>query len=266
MIGMNTAIVGSRSGGNLGIGFAVPSNLARSIMESLRKTGRVERGYLGVNINQVTQEKAEAFKLPEVTGALVDQVNPGTAAAEAGLKAGDIILEFNGRKVSSPSALRLMVAQTPPKTKTSLKVWRDGKEKTLEVTLRELTKEIVDASRGGAAPSEEKTEEEAPVANLLPGVEIELVTEVIRKEINFPTELQGVIVVRVDGDSSANKPGREGLQRGDVIIEVDRKSVKSVKEALEAAKGAKGSLLLRVWNRGQSGGAGSTRFVVVPQK
>lgn len=260
MIGLNTAIVGGRNGGNVGIGFAVPSNLVRYVMESLLKDGRVVRGYLGVNIDEVTPDLAEAFKLPEITGALVSQVNPGTAAAEAGFEAGDIVLEFNGKKIPNRSALRLLVGQTPPKTKCAVKVWRNGKEKSLEVTLKELTKEVLAQGQPGLkGEGEEKAEPEADTY-LVAGVKVESLTPEARRQFNIPPEINGVIVRDIEGDSPALKPGAPSLQVGDVIIEVDKRPVKTTKEALDAAKGTKANVLLRVWSKG------NTRFVVVPRK
>jgi serine protease Do len=137
VIGINTAIL-SRTGGNQGVGFAIPINMGRLVMERLITDGKVTRGYLGVSLQPLTPELAERLEIENEGGALITEVVEGTPAAEAGMKPGDLVTEFNGRKVADYRQLRLMVSQTKPKTKTSFKVLRDGKERTFNVTLAEL--------------------------------------------------------------------------------------------------------------------------------
>src|SRR6266850_7211406 len=140
LVGINTAIL-SGSGGNQGIGFAVPINLARYVMERIMTDGKVSRGYLGVMIQPLTPELAKEFKLPENTGALVGEVTPKSPAADAGLKEGDAIIEFNGKKVTDSRHLRLMAAQMSPGTRVTLKAIRDGREQTFTLKLGELPSE-----------------------------------------------------------------------------------------------------------------------------
>src|SRR4051794_15128692 len=153
LVGVNTAIM-SGTGGNMGIGFAVPINMARTVMDRIIKDGRVVRGYLGVGIQPVTPEIADIFKLPNQSGALVSDVMPNSPAAEAGIQDGDVIVEINGKKVSDSRNLRLMVSQTPPNSKINLKLLRDDKSKNkltelrVTATLGELPKEQL-AMRGG---------------------------------------------------------------------------------------------------------------------
>jgi serine protease Do len=147
LVGINQSII-SRSGGNQGIGFAVPINLARYVMEHIISDGKVTRGYLGVTIQPMTPELAKEFKPPENTGALVGDVTPHSPAADAGLKEGDVIVEFNNKKVTDSRHLRLMAAQTAPGTKVPVKILRDGKEQTFTVKLGELPTEGL-AKAGG---------------------------------------------------------------------------------------------------------------------
>ena len=147
LVGINTAIL-SRTGGNQGVGFAVPINLARYVMERLVTDGKVTRGYLGVMIQPVTADLAKEFKLKDQSGALVGEVTPKSPAEAAGLKDGDVIVEFKGKKVTDSRHLRLMVAQTAPDTKVTLKVIRDGDELTCTVKLGELPAEGL-AKAGG---------------------------------------------------------------------------------------------------------------------
>src|SRR5437588_163508 len=137
LIGINTAIL-SRTGGNNGIGFAIPSNLARDVMTSLIRDGKVTRGFMGVRIQDVDPKLAHEFKLKENTGALVGEVTPKSPAEKAGLEAGDIIEDFNGKKVTDSHHLKLEVARVAPGTKVPVTVLRDGSTKHLEVTIKEL--------------------------------------------------------------------------------------------------------------------------------
>ncbi|WP_134390255.1 DegQ family serine endoprotease [Methylacidiphilum sp. Yel] len=250
LVGINTAIVSPGRVGNLGIGFAVPSNMARYVMDQIVKNGRVIRGFLGVTISEVTPDLAQAFKLPEATGALVEQVSPGTPADQAGMKAGDVILEYNGQKVTDPRSLRLAVSQTPPGSKATLKIWRDGKEKIIQAVLKERTPEDVSAN----VPKQQEEN-----STFLPGVEIADLNRMVRQQFEIPPDVQGVVIVSVDPESPAAKPGRNSLQPGDVILEVQHRPVRTVQEALQAVKGTSGNVLLRVWSKG------ITHFVVVPR-
>ncbi|CAB4244193.1 putative periplasmic serine endoprotease DegP-like [Methylacidimicrobium sp. AP8] len=247
LVGINTAIVSPGRVGNLGIGFAVPSNMARKVMQELVTHGRVIRGFLGVTISEVTPELARAFKLPEPYGALVEQVTPGAPAAQAGIKDGDVIIGFNGQKVVDPRAFRLAVSETPPGTKITLKIWRDGKELTVQTVLKERPNEPL---AGGGAPGGEQ-------GAFLPGVEIADLNSATRQQLEIPSEVQGVVVTNVDQDSPAGRPGRNQLQPGDVILQVNHRAVHNVREAQEAANASQGDVLLQVWSHGM------TRFVVV---
>ena len=244
LIGISTAIL-SRSGGNQGIGFAVPINLARYVMERIVAEGKITRGYLGVRIQPLTPDLAKEFKLPADTGALVGEVTPKTPAAEAGLKEGDVIIEFNGKKVTDDRHLRLMAAQTPPGTRVTLKALRDGQEQTFSVKLGELPSEgLAKAGRsGGRSPSAK--------GDPLDGVEVTDLDATARRQLNIPNQVRGgALVVNVDPGSPA---AAAGLQPGDVILEINRKPVASADEAIELSHQVKDErVLLRVWSQGGS--------------
>ena len=267
MIGLNTAIYGGGGGGNLGIGFAVPSNLARYVMESLLKEGHVSRGYLGVKISEVTSDLAEAFKLPEITGALVEEVTKGTAADLAGIQNGDIILEFNGKKIPDSSTLRLTVGQTRPNTECKVKLWRDGKELAVSVTLKELTPDVQNAAKKDSEDGDAVTPEAPASKSLIEGVKIDELTPETRRQFGVPPAIKGVAIVDVDPDSAVGKPGGPSLNPGDIITEIKSNSqthaITSVKEALAAMKDAHGKTLLRLWNKGNLK-EGTYRYFVLP--
>jgi serine protease Do len=241
LIGINTAIL-SRTGGNQGVGFAVPINLLRNVMDQLITTGKVTRGYLGVVIQPVTPDLAQEFKLPNQSGALVSEVTPASPGAKAGLKEGDVITEFNSKKVVDNRQLRFMTAQTPPGTKVPIKIVRDGKEQSLTVELGELKGEGL---AGSGMPNSRQPEASS---DLLDGVTIADVDARAREQFNIPDDVKGAVVVDVDPDSPA---AAAGLQPGDVIVEANRKSVTNAREAIRATGEVRGDrVLLRVWSRG----------------
>lgn len=241
LIGINQSIL-SRSGGNQGVGFAVPVNLARYVMERIVADGKVTRGYLGVVIQPVTEELADAFKLEDNEGALIGEVTRDSPAADAGLKEGDVIIEFNGRKITGSVQLRLMASQTAPGTKVPVKLLRDGGEKTLTVELGELpTEGLVKGGmkRGGGDGN-----------SLLEGITVEDADPNIRRQFGFPNGLEGAVVTNVSPTSPA---ARAGLQPGDVIMEINRRPVSGADEAVDLSRNLEGDrVLLRVWSRGGS--------------
>jgi serine protease Do len=253
LIGINQSIA-SPSGGNAGVGFAIPINLARSVMERLVADGKIVRGYLGVNLQAITPELAEAFKLPDTAGALVGGVQPSTPAAKSGMQEGDVIIAFNGKKVTDWAHLRIMVAQTPPKTAVTFKALRDGKEKSFSVTLAELPEDLAarkeDASGNPA---------DASSTSSLDGVEVADLGAQARRRYDIPTQVRGALVTKVDEDSKA---AEAGLRAGDVVVEINRQPVRNADDAVELTRVAKGkNILLRVYN--QSGGLGGTRYLTV---
>jgi serine protease Do len=246
LVGINTAII-SRTGGNQGIGFAVPINMARVVMERLIKDGKFTRGFLGVSIQPVTPDLARAFDLPAETGALVGGVSPNTPASDAGVKEGDVVIELNGRKVTDNRQFRLMISQTPPETKVTLKVLREGKEKVLSATLGELPASQL-ASRG--TPGDWGTKRD-----VLEGVQLSDLDARSRRQFEIPGNVRGPLVIDVEPGSAAFGAG---LRAGDVVVEINRRPVSDVAEAMSQVASSKGgSVLMRVWSQG------SSRYVVV---
>ncbi len=246
LIGINTAIL-SPSGGNLGIGFAVPVNMARGIMDSLIANGKVTRGYLGVMIQPMTPELAKAFKIDGERGVLVGDVMADSPAAKAGIKNGDVVVTFNGREVEDPRTMRLKSSQSVPGTIAKLGVLRDGVVKNMDVTIGELKNTNGD--------------EDAPAAAQVPtrvklGVRMGELDKESRDHFEVPKRIHGALVVEVIPGSRA---AEAGLQPGNVIVEVDRTVVTKPADALAAIGKSDGDLMLRLWTKE------GTRYVVVKE-
>ncbi len=235
LIGLNTMILTSGSqmggeGGNEGIGFAIPINMARHIMEQLIQHGKVERGYLGAYVSDLSPQLAKAFGYNGGgTGALLDEVEPGTPAAKAGLKRGDIVLALNGQPVASSGDLTAKIANSAPGTKVTLKVFRDGKTSEVPVTLEQLP-----ASKEQAANEQQESGGNGSAAQgkAFEGVQVESLTPDIAQQLNMPEGTRGVVVASVDPNSAA---ATAGLRRGDVIQEVNHKPVNNMSEFRSAA-------------------------------
>jgi serine protease Do len=233
VVGINTAIF-SRSGGNIGIGFAIPINLVKELLPQLRGKGKVTRGYLGVLIQKVTPEIAESLGMDKGRGALVANVSKDGPAEKAGVKVGDVIIEFDGKEIKDSGDLPIIVARTPVDRKVRMKVLRDKKELQLTVSVGELKDEEVVAS----AP--EKGELGMTVQRLTPQIAESLGLE----------KTEGVVVSAVDPGSAADEAG---IRRGDVILEVDRKPIRTIDEYKKAVAGIrKGKGVLLLVRRGES--------------
>lgn len=240
LIGINTAIL-SRSGGNQGIGFAVPVNLARSVMESLIKDGRVVRGYVGIGIQDLTPALAEQFNVKATSGALVSEVKEDAPAAKAGLQTGDVVVEWNGSAIRDSRQLKLQVAQTRPGQKATVKVMREGKAKTMSITPKELP--------GSEVASNSSSDSESS-SDSLQGVAVGDIDMAAKSQLRLPGTLKGALVTSVDEESAAFEAG---LREGDVIMEINRKPVTSASQAIELSQNIKkGKVLLRVWSNGGS--------------
>lgn len=245
VVGLNTAIF-SRSGGSMGIGFAVPVNMARSVMTQIIEHGRVVRGFLGVSVQPLTPDLAKEFKAPSTHGALVGGVSANTPASRAGLKEGDVIVEINGNTIENSRALRLLISQTPPGTPLKLGVLRNGKR--LEITA--MAGELPQQGKAGAAPKE-RAQPESP----LEGVEAQELDNGARRELGVPRDISGIVVTDVDAGSAAY---RAGLRPGDVIMEINRTKISNLDQAQNILrKNTEKTVLLHVWSDG------ATRFVVV---
>ncbi len=228
---INTAIF-SPSGGNVGIGFAIPSNLARPVIESLRQKGRVARAWLGVRIQTVTDEIAESLGLEEARGALVASVTPGGPAEQAGVEAGDVILEFDGKPIEKMRELPRIVASTEIGKEVAVVVWRRGERVELTAVLGELPsdEELARVDRGG----DEGPTAVAEIPEL--GIKIASLYDELRVRFDLPEDAKGVVIVDVDLGSSA---AEEGLQPGDLIVEVNQEEVNSPPEVLARVNQAK---------------------------
>ena len=247
LIGVNTWII-SRTGGFQGLGFAVPINMARYVMERLISEGKVARGYLGLWLQpDMTPELAKQFNLPSLDGALVTTVDPDSPAGKAGFKEGDFVTEFDGKKVTDMRHLRLMVSQTPPGRKVSLHIVRNGKEKTLTATLGEMPSQAL-ARDGQTKPGDRSPSK----TDALDGVEVTDLDAQARHETGVPNRVRGALVTKVDPDSNA---ADADLRAGDVVIEINREPVRTADEAVALSEKAKGDrILLRVWRGSDEGG------------
>jgi serine protease Do len=240
LVGVNTAIL-SRSGGYQGIGFAIPSNMADSIMAALLTDGRVARGWLGVMIQDLQAELAEAFEMGTTEGVLVGDVVPGSPALDAGVERGDVIVALDGQVVASAAALRNAVGQRTPGSKVKLKLLRDGRSRQITVRLGELPEEGAQAPIGSGLPD-------------LGGLTVAPLDAPTRARHDVPEEVrQGVVVTDVQPFGAA---ARAGVRPGDVVMEVNRTPVASV-EGFHAAAGEGEGVLLLVWRGGR------TRWVVL---
>jgi serine protease Do len=246
LVGINTAIL-SRSGGNQGIGFAIPTNMAIPITESLKKYGKVTRGWLGVSIQDVDHELSQTMKLPTARGVLIADVQAGSPAAKAGLKRGDVVEKVQGRNVSTTGEFRNAIAAAGAGTKVDLELYRDGELKRIPAALGEAT---ADATGSPAGPSKP-----GPAARGLDGLTLSDLTPEARRAFGIDDAgLKGVVVTQLAPNSPA---ARAGLRRGDVLLEVNRKAVTNVHEFEDAYGKAKGNVLLLVHRRG------ATVFMVV---
>jgi serine protease Do len=249
LLGINTAIF-SRTGGNQGVGFAIPANLARDVMQSLREKGRVVRGYIGASVQTLTPELGEALKLKgQPTGALVGEVAPKTPSEKAGMKTGDVITAVNGKKISDARELRLMIGSMAPGSKAQFQVNREGQTKIFDVQLAEMPAGVTEEGGPETSPEESAQPEKTTVFG---GVAVADVTDDIRSALNLPKDIQGAVIAEVDADSPA---GKAGLREGDVIQEVNKQRVKNAKDLVAASKQLKPNekILIRVYSQGRSG-------------
>ncbi len=241
LVGINTAIF-TRSGGYMGIGFAVPSSMARSVMDSLIKNGKVIRGWLGVSIQEVTPDLARQFGIKEARGALVSEVIPDSPAAAAGFKTGDIITAFDGKPVDNPSLLRNAVAQVPVGTTVKIEVLRDKKTVTLKAKIAEQPKDVSQPESETAQGGDEDT--------ALSGVEVHNLTPDIMSQLGLHAGVTGVVITSVEEGSAAEEAG---LQEGDVITEMNRHKVRNIADFTRESKklSKDDSVLLFVIRQGQ---------------
>ncbi len=229
LIGVNSAII-SQSGGSIGIGFAIPSNLVISIARQLAETGEVKRGFLGVSISDLTPDMAEAFDIDQSKGVLINDVEEDSAADQGGLKRGDVIIGLNGKRVDTSNEFRIRIGHTPPGTSVELEVLRGGTKKSLDL--------VVGSASGRFAVSANE---------LLEGVEVSQINDEQAKEYRIPLNIQGILITSVDAESPYNRNLRDGM----VIMEINDNEVTTVREARDQLK--KGANKLYIFNRGRTG-------------
>ena len=248
LIGINSQII-SPSDGNIGIGFAIPANMARHVVDQLKTDGRVRRSQLGVTVQPVTQDLAESLGLKDIAGAIVSSVSANSAAEKAGMKQGDVIKSFNGQPVHDFNSLRNRVADSTPGTTANVIVVRDGSEKTLNVKLDEAQVSR-DARSGGSANPEDKAALGVAVAPLTPEA---------ASRAGLGRNATGVVIQDVDPDGRA---ADAGIQAGDIILEVNRQPVQSVDELRSAVRRSPDKPTLLLVHRG-NGDEGRDIFVTV---
>lgn len=247
LIGINTAIVSGGSGGNQGVGFAVPVNMARQVMERILRDGRVVRGWLGVSIQPVTPAVARNFGLNQPQGALVGDVTAGSPADKSGIQRGDIILAMDNEPIAETRTLSFGVAMKTPGTTVMLKVFRERREMSIAVKLGEQSAAPAEASGSDAIGSRATR-----------GLSVEELTPQTRRRFNLPARSAGVVVADVETGSAA---AEAGLRRGDIIQEVNRKATTNVPQFEEAVRRGGNEPVMLLINRG-----GSTQFVVLESR
>ena len=248
LVGINTAILtGGNGGGNAGLGFAIPTAMARNVMGQIVKSGKVTRGWLGVAVQPLTPDLAAAFKLNQNNGALIADVEPDSPAARAGLQKGDIITQLDGQPILDARALTLGVSQKPPGSKVKLTILRDGKSQDVTATLGEMPARNAQGGSQGQGQNQS--------GSALDGVQADNLTPDIAQQLRLPAGTQGVVITNVAGGSAA---AEAGLQRGDVIQEVNRRPVRNLNEFNDAVRQSAGKPVLLVVNRG-----GSSSYVVI---
>ena len=240
LVGINTFII-SNSGSFAGAGFAIPSQIVRSTAEQLMKHGRVDHGYLGISLNDVTPANAHFFNLQEASGAIISQVSPDSPASKGGLRTGDVISQLNGQKIANGGALQVAVSQLTPGTSITLGVLREGKPTTLNLTVGQFQKnnEVAGNDKEGS-----------PQSGKL-GLAVSDLTAEARQQINAPDQLHGVVVQNVRPASPAEEAG---LQPGDIILEVNRQPTSSASQFVsQMHQDTSGKdLLLLVWSKGNA--------------
>lgn len=254
VIGVNTAII-SPTGGSIGIGFAIPSDVATNVIAQLMQYGETRRGWLGVNLQSIEDDIAETLGVPVGKGALVASVTEGSPAAKAGIQAGDVIIAFDGREVGSMRGLPRIVAETPIGKKVAIEVLRRGEKKSLEVEIGRLVEDEVANDQ-----DEQPDTSEAPESQEMLGLKLEVLTDELRNQYQIDKKLTGVIVTEVDPTSAA---AAKNVKAGDVIVEAAQEAVESpadvARNIQKIKKLGRKAVLLRIEDA-----KGDLRFVAVP--
>jgi serine protease Do len=245
VIGINTAIF-SQSGGNIGIGFATPINLARAVVDQLRASGKVTRGWLGVSIQPLGPDLRQALGLGDTEGALIADVIAKSPAESSGLKRGDVVIGMDGKPVTEPGQLSRTIATMPPGSTTSLRIIRNGEERTLEVKVGKQPDDRVGRGPDGAGEEDGNGGGEGSAASL--GLQLDTLTDAVRRQLGYDRSIVGALVTAVADGSPAEEAG---MRPGDVILQVDRHDVDSPRSAADALASASPPILLLV-RRGES--------------
>ncbi|HEV2500500.1 MAG TPA: Do family serine endopeptidase [Terriglobia bacterium] len=246
VIGVPTFILSGSTGpggegSSIGIGFAIPINAAKHVMTDLIKTGKVRRGYLGVQVSPLTPGLAKEFNVPDTAGAFVQNVEPGSPAGKAGLKDGDVIRTLNGEAVQGYGQLTADILNINPGETVTLGILRNGKSMDIKVTLAERPSNI-------SANGNPNATTQAPTQGTLAGVTVQNLTPDIRQQLGLPSQISGVVVTGVD----PNSPAAQYLTQGDVIMGINRQPVHNVPEFNHLASEAKGQTLLRIARQGEA--------------
>ena len=246
VIGVNTAIY-SPSGGSVGIGFAIPSALAENIVEQLEEYGRTIRGWLGVRIQTVTEDLASSLGLDRPYGALVASVIPNSPAEKAGIKPGDVILDFNGSEVTEMRKLPRLVAETKVNSKSNVTIWRNEKKKSLKVVIAEMKEEEKEVKE-----SKEKTDSEMLKSDYFEqlGITLSSITQDVRMRQNIPENVSGLLVTKVEQNTDAEI---KGIRPGDIIQQINQVSINDInafRKIINSLKGSKKGVLLLVNRQG----------------
>lgn len=249
LIGINSQILSPNGGGNIGIGFAIPSNMAKTVMTQLVAHGKVSRGQLGVTVQYITADLAASLGLKQVQGVLVSGVRSGSAADKAGIKTGDVILALNGQPINDVNSLRNSVAAAGAGADVNLTILRNGSQQQVKVKLNEFNPEQASAANPNGGGNDQ-----TPAGRL--GVELSPITPDIAQQLQIPKGTQGLVVASADPNGAASQAG---IQQGDVILQINRQPVRSgndVRSALD--KSGNRPALLQILRGGQ------TLFVAVP--
>ncbi len=251
LIGINSQILaGGASGGNIGIGFAIPSNMAKNVMDQLVQNGKVRRGMLGVNIQNINEDLAKGLGLKDSKGVLVSNVRSGSAADKAGLKRGDVITAINGETVEDANVLRNKVAGTLPGSEIKITFTRDGNQQEATAVLDEL--EVESASSNN--PQNKNDQENSPSEGKL-GLTLQPLTPEIMRQLELPENTKGLVVTQTDPSGAA---AQNGIRRGDVILEVNRQPVSTLEEMKSALERSGDNPVLLLISRG-----GQTTYLTI---
>jgi serine protease Do len=249
VVGLNTAIL-SRSGGFAGVGFAIPINMVRNVAEQIVNTGRVERGFLGVQPQELTPALAEQFGT--YSGALVAEVTPGSPADKAGLQAGDIITQIDGHKIRDAGHLLFTISQLAPGSRVGIDFLRNNNRKTATATLARRPQQTLAENDGEENSARRKTN-----TGVLNGVYVADLTPQLRDQLQVPNRIKGAVVTELEPTSAA---ALQGLRPGDVIVELDRKAVRNADDCARLSNQIKGpTVMARIWRAGQ------TLYVVIDE-